>query len=142
MNLVQYDPFFSVFPRRTKTLADLFLTEACANGACASWNPAVDIHEEEKQFVVTADIPGVNPKDVEITFENGVLTITGERKAESKTEGKNYRRTERTLGTFTRKFAFPETVDAEHVTAKGKDGVLEIIVPKKEAVLPRKIQVQ
>lgn len=109
--------------------------------ATSSWVPSVDIKEEENRFVIHADIPGVDPKDIEVTMEHGVLTIKGERNGETKEERKNYKRIERVRGAFYRRFSLPDTADAEKITAVGKHGVLEVIIPKREIAQPRKINV-
>ena len=145
MNLIPFDPFrVTTSPRRAKSLQDWLLSDfgSLLEPTEQSWAPAVDIHEEEHRFIVTADVPGVNPKDIEVTIDNGVLTIKGERSSESTEEKKNLRRVERSHGSFVRRFSFPETVDTESVTAKGKDGVLEIVIPKQESSVARKIDVQ
>jgi HSP20 family protein len=110
--------------------------------ATCAWVPAVDIKEEGQQFVIEADIPGVEPKDIEVSMDNGVLTIKGERQSESQDEGQNYKRVERTYGSFYRRFSLPDTADAEHIQASGKNGVLQISIPKRELAKPRKISVQ
>jgi HSP20 family protein len=110
--------------------------------ATSNWVPSVDIKEEKQGFLIEADIPGVAPKDIEISMENGVLTIKGERRAESQEDGKNYKRVERTYGSFYRRFSLPDTADAEKITASGKNGVLQISIPKQEIAKPRKIKVQ
>lgn len=107
----------------------------------SNWTPAVDIKEDDERFVLEADIPGVDPKNIEVTMDNGVLTIKGERKHESEKETNGYKRVERSYGTFYRRFSLPDSADAERVTAKGKDGVLEVSIPKLEKVQPRKISV-
>lgn len=106
------------------------------------WRPAVDIKEEENRFVIYADLPGVDPKDIEITMEQGVLTLRGERSEESKEEREGYKRVERMSGSFYRRFSLPDTADAERIEAEGKNGVLEITLPKHEKVQPRKITVR
>ena len=108
----------------------------------ADWMPAVDIKEEPTQFVLHADLPGVDIKDIEITLENGVLTLKGQRAAEKKEETEQYRRVERVRGTFLRRFSLPDAVDAEKVAARCKDGVLEVVVPKREAAQPRRIAIE
>jgi HSP20 family protein len=108
----------------------------------ADWAPAVDIKEEPSQFIIHADLPGVEIKDIDITLENGVLTLKGQRASEKKEETENYRRIERVRGTFLRRFSLPDAVDAEKVAAKCKDGVLELIVPKREAAQPRRIAIE
>ncbi|MDX1656358.1 MAG: Hsp20/alpha crystallin family protein [Candidatus Competibacteraceae bacterium] len=106
------------------------------------WVPAVDIKEEPARFVLHADIPGVDPKDIEITMERGILTLRGERKAESTTEQEGFRRVERSHGTFYRRFSLPDSADAERISARGSNGVLEIVIPKQERTQPRKITVE
>ncbi|KAB2935559.1 MAG: Hsp20/alpha crystallin family protein [Candidatus Contendobacter sp.] len=108
----------------------------------ADWMPAVDIREEPNQFVIHADLPGVELKDIEVTLENGVLTLKGQRASEKKEETEQYRRVERVRGTFLRRFSLPDVADADKVAAKCKDGVLEVIVPKREAAQPRRITVE
>jgi len=108
----------------------------------ADWMPAVDIREEPNQFVIHADLPGVELKDIEVTLENGVLTLKGQRAAEKKEETQQYRRVERVRGTFLRRFSLPDAVDAEKVAARCKDGVLEVVVPKREAAQPRRIAIE
>jgi HSP20 family protein len=110
--------------------------------ATSAWVPAVDIKENEQNFVIRADIPGVDPQAIEITMEAGVLTIKGERKAESQEERKNYKRIERAHGSFYRRFSLPDTADAEKITATGKQGVLEITIPKRAIAQSRKINVE
>jgi HSP20 family protein len=111
-------------------------------GAGGVWSPAVDIREDANHYIIRADVPGVPPKDIEITLERGVLSITGHREEEKTTDENGYRRVERFTGQFARHFALPETVDEEKVDAKVKDGVLEITVNKKETVKPRRIAVK
>ncbi|MDT8406359.1 MAG: Hsp20/alpha crystallin family protein [Methylococcales bacterium] len=109
--------------------------------ATAEWAPAVDIKEESGKFVIHADIPGVDPEQIDVSMENGVLTIKGEKKTEATTEKENYKRVERTFGSFYRRFSLPDSADPEGISAKSKHGVLEITLPKREAVQPRKISV-
>jgi HSP20 family protein len=106
------------------------------------WRPAVDIREEADRYVIEADLPGIDPKDIEITMEQGVLTIKGERASEKDETHEGYRRVERVRGTFYRRFSLPDSADADHIEAKGKNGVLEIVLPKLEKVQPRKITVK
>lgn len=109
--------------------------------ATAEWAPAVDIKEESDRFVLHADIPGVSPDEIEVNMEDGVLTIKGEKKTEAKTEKENYKRVERTYGSFYRRFSLPDSADGEAISAKSKHGVLEIVIPKQAAVMPKKINV-
>ncbi|CAG7857378.1 hypothetical protein MCAMS1_02175 [biofilm metagenome] len=115
--------------------------EGSSRIATAEWAPAVDIKEEEDRFVIHADIPGVNPEDIDVNMENGVLTIKGEKNTEAKTEKENYKRVERIYGSFYRRFSLPETADNNAISAKAKNGVLDIVIPKREAVKPKKISV-
>jgi HSP20 family protein len=108
----------------------------------AAWAPAVDIKEEDGAYVLHADLPGVDPKDIELNMENGVLTLRGQRKSETTEEKDHYRRIERVSGTFYRRFTLPDTADAAHISAKSANGVLEVRIPKQEKVLPRRIEVQ
>ncbi|MGR9086067.1 MAG: Hsp20/alpha crystallin family protein [Gammaproteobacteria bacterium] len=110
--------------------------------ATAQWSPAVDIKEDSDKFVLQADIPGVSPEDIDVSMENGVLTIKGEKKTESKTEEQGYKRIERAYGTFYRRFSLPDTANADAISAKSKHGVLEIVIPKREAIKPKKISVE
>jgi HSP20 family protein len=106
------------------------------------WAPAVDIKEEPARFVLFADIPGVDPKDIEISMENGILTIKGER-AETRTEeSEGYTRIERSKGSFYRRFALPDTANLDKITAEGKHGVLRIIIPKRDKAAAKKIKVE
>src|SRR5690349_1154505 len=96
-----------------------------------NWVPPVDVAETQEKILVRAEVPGLRQEDIQIEFENGLLTLRGERK-HLKEEGVTWHRVERTYGTFSRTFTLPRTVDAERITASYRDGVLEIDVPKKE----------
>lgn len=113
-----------------------------SNVVTSHWRPAVDIREESNRFVITADIPGVDPKDIEITMDQGVLTIKGERSSDKEESHEGYHRVERVRGTFYRRFSLPDSADAEHIEAKGKNGVLEIVLPKLEKGQPKRITVK
>lgn len=104
------------------------------------WVPAVDIKEEAERYVLLADLPGVDPKAIDITMENGVLTIKGQRETEA-TQGNGYKRVERVRGTFHRRFTLPETADAEGIAAKTENGVLTVTIPKHKKAQPRRIRV-
>ena len=110
--------------------------------ATSAWTPAVDIKEEEGRFLITADVPGVDPKDIDVTMENGILTIRGERKLERDVKENGFRRVERMHGTFYRRFSLPDYADADNISASCKNGVLTVTVPKTEAVKPRRIEVK
>ena len=107
----------------------------------SQWMPLVDIREEADRFVLYADIPGVDPQDIEVQMDKGLLTIKGERSTESTSETERYSRVERIHGSFHRRFALPDSADAEGITASGSNGVLRIVIPKKPESTPRRIQV-
>lgn len=137
MAITRYEPW-SLLNRLQRELE-----QGTAEGstATAEWAPAVDIKEEADKFVLHADIPGVKPEEIDISMEAGVLTIRGEKKTEALTEKDNYKRVERTYGSFYRRFSLPDTANAEAISALSKNGVLEITIPKQEAVQPKKISV-
>lgn len=105
------------------------------------WMPTVDIHETQDAICVRADLPGVDKDAVSVEVKEGVLTLRGERKLDKEVKEENYHRIERSSGTFLRSFTLPSSVDAEKVTARMKDGVLEVDLPKKEQARPKKIEV-
>jgi HSP20 family protein len=111
-------------------------------GESVGWTPACDIYEDGEEIVVLAELAGVEPKDVEIRFENGMLTLKGERKLEREDERENYHRLELSYGTFTRSFSLPATIDSEKIRAESKQGVLVIHLPKKPEAKPKSIQVK
>ncbi len=107
-----------------------------------SWAPAVDIYEQEGDIVLKAELPGIDPKDVDIRVENNVLSLRGQRKFESDVKKESYHRVERAYGNFARSFTLPNLVDTEKIKAEYRDGVLSLTLPKKEEAKPRQIQVQ
>ncbi|HST45581.1 MAG TPA: Hsp20/alpha crystallin family protein [Luteimonas sp.] len=107
----------------------------------SQWAPLVDIKEEADRFVIHADLPGVDPQDVEVLMDKGILTIKGERRAESAAQTERYSRVERRYGSFHRRFALPDSADAEGIAATGGNGVLTIAIPKRPETTPRRIQV-
>ncbi|MDE2195889.1 MAG: Hsp20/alpha crystallin family protein [Gammaproteobacteria bacterium] len=145
MNVIRYEPwsFMSQLHNEMNRLFD-HGTRVDENGSLAAtdWVPAVDIKEEADRFVLHADVPGVDPKDIEVTMEDGTLTIRGERKNESREEHDGYRRVERVTGQFFRRFTLPDTANAEGVSARGNHGVLEVSIPKHAKVQPRRIAVK
>ena len=110
--------------------------------AVANWVPAVDIIEEENRFVMHADVPGVDPKDIEVSMDAGVLSVSGERKSENVTNEDGYRRVERASGRFFRRFNLPDTADGEGITAKSSNGILEVSIPKRPELQARRITVE
>ena len=142
MTLLKYGPFGDVddmpgFRQMQETLSR-FLTEPSSR----PWTPSVDILETENDLVVKMDIPEVDLNDVDIRMENHTLTVKGERKFEKREDSKAYHRIERSYGSFARTFTLPDTVDTEHVRADYKNGVLSIVLPKKEVAKPRSIKVE
>ena len=122
------EPFFGRFN---------FMDDAVSNGA---WAPPVDVAEENDRILVKMEAPGIEEKDLQIHFQDGLLTIRGERQFERK-EDRNYPRIERTYGTFTRTFSLPRSVDGSAIVASYRNGVLEIEIPKREEAKPRQIQI-
>jgi len=112
-----------------------------SNIVTSQWTPRVDVKEEDKRFAILADIPGVDPKDIEISMDKGILTIRGERASENKEQNGKLTRVERSYGAFYRRFALPDSADADGISATGKHGVLEISIPKKPETTPRRISV-
>jgi len=145
MSIVRYDPF-----RDLRTLQEevnrLFSTnltrafddEGIGRGA---WAPSVDIYENKDQIVLEAELPGMKQDDFDLSIENNVITLRGERKFEKTDEGDNYHRVERSYGSFTRSFTLPQTVSAEGATAEYNNGVLRVTLPKREETKARRIQV-
>jgi HSP20 family protein len=116
-------------------------TEDGSSIATSLWSPAVDIKEEETQFVLFADVPGVDAKSIDITMEGGLITIKGERKANAESVNNGYRRVERRYGTFYRRFSLPDYADADKISAKCENGVLTVTVPKQEKAQPKRIAI-
>ncbi|MGH8145460.1 MAG: Hsp20/alpha crystallin family protein [Rhodanobacteraceae bacterium] len=140
-----YWPGANRFPREfSRAFSHLFDVEDGDQSSVVSseWAPRVDIREEDKRFMIAADIPGVDPKDIEINMDKGVLSIKGERKPESQSENGKFTRVERSRGVFHRRFALPDSADPEGITATGRHGVLEISIPKRPETTPRKIDIQ
>ena len=144
-SVVRQDPW-SLMPRLQDEINRLFgnvqQTDS-SSSATATWVPAVDIHEYADRFELYVDVPGVEPNSVELTLDNGVLTLSGERLYKSsKGDGElQSRRIERTQGHFYRRFVLPDTVDSEKVNASGKNGVLTLTIPKQAKAMPRRIQI-
>lgn len=145
MAVVRWDPF-----RDINVLQDRMnrLFEDAGRGwktdepvSANTWSPAVDIFEAQGEIVVKAELPGMDRKDITLNLENNVLTLKGERRFEKETKEENYHRIERAYGGFSRSFSIPATVDEEKIHADYKDGVLKIILPKKEQAKPKQIRI-
>ncbi len=106
-----------------------------------SWAPAVDIYEQEGNIVLKAELPGVDPKDVDVRVENNVLTLRGERKFDNEVKRESYHRIERSYGTFTRSFTLPNMIDTDKIKAEYKEGVLRMSLPQKEEARPKQISI-
>jgi len=141
----------NALPEEIRQAFDRFLQPAdsdASNVVTSQWAPRVDIREDEQRFVILADIPGVDPAQIEVSMDKGILTIKGEREAElgaasegSEASKSKFTRVERARGAFHRRFALPDSADAEGITAHGKFGVLEIVIPKKALAKPRRITI-
>ena len=146
MSIMKYDPF-----RELRGLQDemnrLFLSNfsrGAADGELmrGAWSPQVDIFENKDQIVLEAELPGMKPEDVDISIENNVLTLRGERRFEKKDDGDNFHRVERSYGSFTRSFTLPPTVSAENADAVFENGVLHLTLAKREEAKPRRIEIK
>jgi len=145
MNIVKYDPFRELRSLQdemtqlfTGVMPSRFNREEMTRG---SWAPSVDIFEDKDRLILEAELPGMNREDFEISVENNVITLSGERKFEKKTEGDNYHRVERSYGSFTRSFTLPQTVTADGATADFDNGVLRVSLPKREETKARRIEI-
>lgn len=145
--MVQYEPW-SVMPRLQEEINRLFgnVLDSESTAATVSWAPATDIHEYTDRFELYIDLPGIDAGKVELTLENGVLTIQGERPADlagapKGGEAPEYRRVERGHGRFYRRFVLPDIVDSDKVQAASKNGVLTVTIPKQAKALPRRIAI-
>ncbi len=144
MKLTKWDPFRemeNMFDRYTKVLnwprvgsQEMMTTD--------DWAPRVDIAETDKEFIINAEIPDVKKEDVKVMVDNGILTISGERKQEKEEKGKKFHRVERFYGSFSRSFTLPNNVDESKIEASFKDGMLNLTVPKIEETKPKAIDVK
>lgn len=145
-SIVPWNPFreFNAVPRPLLSLLDgaRRMPGRPAGEAAPEWAPAVDITEDERGYTFKAELPEVRKEDVQVTLEDGVLTLAGERKFEQEEKGATYHRIERAYGAFARSFTLPDDIDAAKVSATHKDGVLTVTVGKAETAKPRKVQVK
>jgi HSP20 family protein len=137
MSLSHFDPLANV--RLFEDAFSRFINEPASN---RPWTPAVDIYETNNELVLKADLPEVDPKDIDVRIENQTLTVSGQRKFEQTGEDKGFHRIERSYGDFKRSFAVPNTFDTDQINAQYHDGVLTIMLPKREAAKPRQIKVE
>src|SRR5919112_4127493 len=146
MSIVRYDPFRDLRSLQDEVnrlfstnLSRAFGDEGIARGA---WIPNVDIYENKDQIVLEAELPGMSREDFDLSIENNVITLRGERRFEKKEESDNYHRVERSYGSFTRSFTLPQTVSSENATAEYKNGVLRVALQKREEVKARRIEIK
>jgi len=146
--LTRWDPFKEMEETQNRLAKFFGLPPArIGNGdkeamTIAQWAPSVDISEDDKEWLVKADLPEVKKEEVKVSVENGVLTITGERKFEKEEKDKKYHRIERAYGNFLRSFALPDAADGTKVAAEFKDGVLKVHLPKNEKATPKAVEVK
>ena len=145
MAIIRWDPFRDMTTLRER-MNRLFEDMAASRGeekdlATSSWAPAVDIYETENEVILTAEIPGIEEKDIEIKVEDNTLTLRGERKLEKETKEENYHRIERAYGSFFRSFTLPAFVDQDRIEAEHENGVLKIRMPKRSELKPRKVKI-
>ena len=136
MRIARFEPWSYI------DLLNRDLGRAAAEDSARAWSPAVDILEEKDSFLLRADLPGVNPTDIDISMDGGVLTVSGVRLAEERGEDTAVQRVQRSTGKFSRRFTLPETVDADGITAKHSNGILEVIIPKQPEMKARKVTVE
>ncbi len=147
MTLVRWDPFREL-EEMSDRLNRMFSCPSIGtkNGkealTVADWTPTVDISETDGEYLIKAELPEVKKEDVKVTLEDGVLTLTGERRQEKEEKNTKYHRVERSYGSFVRSFSLPELVDETNVKAEYKDGVLSLHLPKSEKAKPRAIDVK
>lgn len=140
--LTRYDPFRDLFRMQDELSRSFDDRLGLRAGESLGWTPACDIFEDGEAVTMRFELAGVEPKDVDIRYENGVVTLRGERKMEKEENKENYHRVELSYGSFTRSFALPAVVDAEKIRAESKNGVLTVTLPKKAEAKPRPITVK
>jgi HSP20 family protein len=138
MSLIKWDPFRELLNDRMNYVSGKNWDRPFS---ITAWNPAADIFENDHEIVIKVELPGMNVKDIDVKFENNVLVLKGERRFEKETKDENYHRVEREYGAFSRAFTVPVAVKSENVTAEYKDGVLKVVLPKKEEIKPKPIKV-
>jgi HSP20 family protein len=137
-----FQEFESLLDRYNRTSGSAMRNQGNGDLSFADWAPSVDIEEQDDKYLIKADLPGVDKKDIDVKLENGTLSIRGEKRLESESkEGKRHR-TERFHGTFARSFTLPDLVDADKVDASYRDGVLTLHIPKMEQAKPKSIDIK
>ena len=145
MAIIRWDPFREMVTLREK-MNRLFEDAVSGQGedrdmVSSTWSPSVDIYETEHDIVLTAELPGIEDKDIEIKLEDNTLTLKGERRFEKETKEENYHRIERSYGSFYRSFSIPHYVDQEKIKAEHEHGVLKVLLPKKQESKPRAVKI-
>ncbi len=148
MNMTRYSPWAgsTLLQQEIKQMFDRLFENPLESGdesslVTAQWVPHVDVKEEPDRFVLYADLPGVDPDEIEVSMDKGILSIKGERRSEARTENERFSRIERRYGVFHRRFALPDSANPDGIEARGHNGVLEIVIPKRPETTPRRIQV-
>ena len=146
MNMTVWNPFREMeelLDRYTRSRGRFPRFGDESESSLAEWSPNVDIQESNESYLVKADLPGVKKKDIEVTLDNGVLSISGEKRAEKETgKGTKQHRTERFYGKFSRYFTLPQEVESDKVDARFEDGVLSLMIPKAEKAKKKAIEVK
>ena len=137
MNIVSYQPW-QLLNRFRRELDQAYP----AAGQASTWAPSVDVHEDEDRYTLHADLPGVDAKDIQVTADEGVLTIRGDRRSEKRDGKPGYEYLERSSGTFQRRFSLPDNALADQIKARHANGVLEVVIPKQGTPEPRRINVE
>lgn len=138
--MTRYNPFDDLRRMEARLFEPFFRFPVFQEEMQATWNPPVDVVEEKDRIFVKVEVPGVDENDLKVTFEDGLLTVSGERQFERK-DDRNYHRIERAYGSFTRTFSLPRSVDASQIVADYRNGVLEISIPKREEAKPKQIAI-
>jgi len=145
MAIIRWDPFrdlVTLRERMNRLFEDAFTSRSEEKDMLATtWTPSVDIYETENELVLTADIPGINEKDIEVKIEDNTLSIKGERKMEKETKEENYYRIERSYGNFYRSFTLPHNIDQDKINAEHENGILKITMPKKPELKPKNVKI-
>jgi HSP20 family protein len=142
MALVRWDPLRELATMEVDRLNNMFSNFYGGEGLTRGWVPAVDIYEtDQHELVIKAELPDMKREDIGVTFENNVLTVQGERKAEQEISRDRFQRLERFTGSFSRSFTLPATVDASNISASYKDGVLTVRLPQRAEAKPKQIVV-
>ena len=144
MNIARFEPwtFVDLLHRDLDCLAERRGVVGNDHSPVADWVPAVDIVEDESRFVLRADVPGVNPEDIDVSMDAGVLSVSGERHAIAPDDDSGVQRIERATGRFLRRFTLPETANAEGIAAKCANGILEVSIPRTPEIQARRITVE